>query len=76
MKIAWRFPGDFLEISCMMGPARNLPFSMRCALGWLGGSMRYIFADYTLDTERYELRHAGMLCPVEPQVFRVLVYLR
>jgi DNA-binding winged helix-turn-helix (wHTH) protein len=37
--------------------------------------MRYIFGDYTLDTERYELRHAGTLCSVEPQVFRVLVYL-
>ena len=37
--------------------------------------MRYIFGDYSLDTERYELRHAGTLCSVEPQVFRVLVYL-
>src|SRR5215510_2958315 len=67
MKTAWRFPGNFLEISCMMGPARSLPFSMRCTLGWLGGIMRYLFADYTLDTERYELRHAETLCSVEPE---------
>ena len=37
--------------------------------------MIYVFGDYTLDTERYELRHAGELCKLEPQVFNVLAYL-
>jgi DNA-binding winged helix-turn-helix (wHTH) protein len=37
--------------------------------------MIYVFGDYTLDTERYELRHAGHLCKLEPQVFNVLAYL-
>src|SRR5262249_32594523 len=31
--------------------------------------------DYTLDTQLYELRHAGALCPLEPQVFAILCYL-
>jgi hypothetical protein len=35
----------------------------------------YVFADYELDTPRYELRRRGMLCPLEPQGFNVLVYL-
>jgi hypothetical protein len=37
--------------------------------------MLYLFDDYTLDTQLYELRHAGALCPLEPQVFAVLCYL-
>jgi DNA-binding winged helix-turn-helix (wHTH) protein len=37
--------------------------------------MRYVFADYELDTQLYELRHAGQPCPLEPQVFNVLLYL-
>jgi len=37
--------------------------------------MIYVFGDYTLDTERYELRHAGELCKLEPQAFNVLAYL-
>jgi DNA-binding winged helix-turn-helix (wHTH) protein/predicted ATPase len=37
--------------------------------------MIYVFGDYTLDTERYELRQAGELCKLEPQVFNVLAYL-
>jgi class 3 adenylate cyclase/DNA-binding winged helix-turn-helix (wHTH) protein/tetratricopeptide (TPR) repeat protein len=37
--------------------------------------MRYAFGDYELDTQLYELRHAGQGCPLEPQVFDVLVYL-
>jgi DNA-binding winged helix-turn-helix (wHTH) protein/predicted ATPase/type II secretory pathway predicted ATPase ExeA len=35
----------------------------------------YTFGEYTLDTRRYELRRAGRLCAVEPQVFEVLAYL-
>jgi TOMM system kinase/cyclase fusion protein len=35
----------------------------------------YVFADYELDTQRYELRRRGTLCPLEPQGFNVLVYL-
>jgi TOMM system kinase/cyclase fusion protein len=35
----------------------------------------YVFADYALDTQRYELRRRDVLCPLEPQGFNVLVYL-
>jgi class 3 adenylate cyclase/DNA-binding winged helix-turn-helix (wHTH) protein/tetratricopeptide (TPR) repeat protein len=37
--------------------------------------MLYIFGDYELDTQLYELRHAGTPRPLEPQAFSVLVYL-
>src|SRR5262245_41750993 len=39
------------------------------------GAMRYAFGDYSLDTQRYELRRAGELIPLGPQVFNVLAYL-
>ena len=37
--------------------------------------MRYGFGDYSLDTQCYELRRAGELVPLGPQVFNVLAYL-
>jgi DNA-binding winged helix-turn-helix (wHTH) protein/predicted ATPase len=37
--------------------------------------MRYVFGDYTLDTQCYELRRGGMRVPLRPKVFQVLVYL-
>jgi DNA-binding winged helix-turn-helix (wHTH) protein len=37
--------------------------------------MLYSFDDYTLDTEHYELRQAGRLIRLEPQVFNALTYL-
>ena len=37
--------------------------------------MRYVFGDYEVDTQRNELRHGGIPCPLESQVFQVLVYL-
>jgi DNA-binding winged helix-turn-helix (wHTH) protein len=37
--------------------------------------MLYSFDDYTLDAEHYELRQAGRLVQLEPQVFTVLAYL-
>jgi DNA-binding winged helix-turn-helix (wHTH) protein len=37
--------------------------------------VRYVFGDYSLDTQRYELRRAGELIPLGPQVFNVLTYL-
>jgi DNA-binding winged helix-turn-helix (wHTH) protein/tetratricopeptide (TPR) repeat protein len=37
--------------------------------------MMYYFGDYVLDTRLYELRHAGVPCPLEPQVFALLLYL-
>lgn len=37
--------------------------------------MIYAFAEYELDTTRYELRRAGKPHPLEPQVFNVLAYL-
>jgi predicted ATPase/DNA-binding winged helix-turn-helix (wHTH) protein len=39
------------------------------------GAMLYLFDDYTLDTQLYELRHAGVPHPLEPQVFAILCYL-
>jgi DNA-binding winged helix-turn-helix (wHTH) protein len=37
--------------------------------------MIYVFDDYSLDTDRRELRRSGSLVPVQPQVFDVLQYL-
>ena len=37
--------------------------------------MIYVFGDYQLDTQRYELRRGGALCALERQGFNVLVYL-
>jgi DNA-binding winged helix-turn-helix (wHTH) protein len=37
--------------------------------------MLYVFEDFTLDTRRYELRHAGSLVSLDRQVFEVLAYL-
>jgi predicted ATPase/DNA-binding winged helix-turn-helix (wHTH) protein len=37
--------------------------------------MLYSFEDCTLDTQRYELRRAGALVPLDRQVFQVLAYL-
>jgi TolB-like protein/tetratricopeptide (TPR) repeat protein len=37
--------------------------------------VRFLFADYILDTDRRELCCSGALVPVEPQVFDLLTYL-
>jgi DNA-binding winged helix-turn-helix (wHTH) protein len=37
--------------------------------------MRYVFGDYELDTQTYELCRAGKPLKIEPQVFKVLAYL-
>src|SRR5690349_1910513 len=37
--------------------------------------MQFRFGDYSLDTERRELRRGGALVALEPQVFDLLVYL-
>jgi len=37
--------------------------------------MIYAFDAYTLDTDRYELRHAGRVCRLEPQALDILAYL-
>jgi DNA-binding winged helix-turn-helix (wHTH) protein len=37
--------------------------------------MDYRFGDYSLDTERYELRRARTLVKLRPKVFEVLAYL-
>ncbi len=37
--------------------------------------MRYVFGEYVLDTDRYELRRAEAVVPMEPQVFEVLTLL-
>lgn len=40
-----------------------------------GGEMRFVFDDCELDLSRFELRRAGVVQPVEPQVFDVLAVL-
>jgi DNA-binding winged helix-turn-helix (wHTH) protein len=40
-----------------------------------GEAMLYTFGEYELDSQRYELRCAGILLKIEPQVFNVLAYL-
>ena len=37
--------------------------------------MRYVFGDYTLDTDRYELRCAGTPVSLGPKPFALLAYL-
>lgn len=37
--------------------------------------MPYVFGEYTLDPDHYELRRAGTLVPLEPRVFDLLAYL-
>ena len=37
--------------------------------------MRYVFGDYTLDTDRYELRRAGTPVSLGPKPFALLTYL-
>jgi len=37
--------------------------------------MHYVFGDNEVDTQRDELRHGGIPCPLESQVFQVFVYL-
>src|SRR5262249_43564772 len=37
--------------------------------------MRYIFDDYVLDTQRYELHRAGTSVHLRPKMFQVLAYL-
>jgi DNA-binding winged helix-turn-helix (wHTH) protein len=37
--------------------------------------MRYVFGDYTLDTQCYELLRGGTRVPLRPKVFQVLAYL-
>lgn len=41
----------------------------------MGARVIYRFADFTLDAVRREVRHAGALVAMEPQVFDVLAYL-
>jgi hypothetical protein len=36
--------------------------------------MVYAFGAYTLDTDRYELRRAGTVCPLEPHAVDILTY--
>jgi TolB-like protein len=37
--------------------------------------VRYVFEDFSLDTDRCELRRDGRLVPIEPQVYDLLVHL-
>lgn len=37
--------------------------------------MRYLFGDYCLDTQRYELRLGNVPIPLRPKVYQVLAYL-
>ena len=37
--------------------------------------MRYVFGEYVLDTDRYELRRQGTPVSLAPQAFKLLTYL-
>jgi DNA-binding winged helix-turn-helix (wHTH) protein len=37
--------------------------------------MRYIFGDYCLDTQCYELHRSSVLIPLRPKIYQILVYL-
>jgi DNA-binding winged helix-turn-helix (wHTH) protein/tetratricopeptide (TPR) repeat protein len=37
--------------------------------------MRYVSGEFSLDTERFELRRAGQTVPLQPKAFRILAYL-
>ena len=37
--------------------------------------MRYLFDNYCLDTQHYELHQAGVPIPLPPKVFQILAYL-
>jgi DNA-binding winged helix-turn-helix (wHTH) protein len=37
--------------------------------------MRYVFGDYCLDTQRYELHRGRVPIPLRPKVYQVLAYL-
>src|SRR5262249_23935094 len=39
-----------------------------------GASLNFRFADFEIDVARHEVRRAGMIVHVEPQVFDLLVY--
>src|SRR5262245_63823536 len=41
----------------------------------VGRAVLFSFDDFTLDSERRELRSGGTIIPIEPQVFDLLVYL-
>src|SRR5262249_12680174 len=51
-------------------PSQRGPVSPR-----KGVPMHYVFGAYHLDTQRYELHHAGVPVPLRPKVFQVLAYL-
>ena len=40
-----------------------------------GGAMRYLFGNYVLDIQRYELHGAGVPIKLRRKVFQVLAYL-
>jgi DNA-binding winged helix-turn-helix (wHTH) protein len=44
-------------------------------LSQVSRTLNFHFADYVIDAARYELRRAGKLIAIEPQVFDMLVYL-
>src|SRR6185312_15727313 len=66
---AWRKNGEHLETRC--GRPR-CDTGDRCGLG---AFLIFVFSDCQLDLDRFELRRAGRLRPVEPQVFDLLAVL-
>ena len=61
-------------------PPRRLTFALQLSLEPSGrqariGSLRYLFEDFVLDTDRRELRRGADVIPSTPQVFDLLDYL-
>src|SRR5713101_4703022 len=55
--------------------ARWVPGAQRAPTEVKRGAMRYLFDDYVLDTQRYELHCAGTRVHLRPKGFQVLYYL-
>jgi hypothetical protein len=53
----------FFRYTPLGGHARDVGRYAACCLATPGGhrTMRFVFGDFTLDTERYELRRAGQV---------------
>lgn len=54
---------------------RNPRLSLRTAAVRDWADVQFLFDDHVLDVERRELRRAGRLIAMEPQVFDLLVHL-
>jgi TolB-like protein/cytochrome c-type biogenesis protein CcmH/NrfG len=81
MESGWRFPEDFVSVvSCNRSDKRQL-FDKSAhggneeSIPAKGAALNFRFADFQIDIARQELRRAGTIVHIEPQVFDLLVHL-